>query len=150
MSWQINTVKYDANREITNIYENLQIVWSQFCTNLLLFIYIRSTSNISLFIGIQICCQWIQTNSYLVTFSYSQYLIEHSMSDPEGRKTTICRYLNWTTKTLTFWPFVWLFAVWGIGMAPIDFSFLFLLSIFGFAQFWIKIVNIHHRYWKKK
>ena len=30
MYLQINTVKYDADWEITNTYENLQIVWSQF------------------------------------------------------------------------------------------------------------------------
>ncbi len=29
MYLQINTVRYDADREITNIYENLKIVWSQ-------------------------------------------------------------------------------------------------------------------------
>jgi hypothetical protein len=73
-----------------NIYENLQIVWSQFCTDFLLFIYIRSTSNIYLFIGIQIRCQQIQTNSYSVTFGYSQYLVQHSKV---GRKTTIRCYL---------------------------------------------------------
>ncbi len=32
-------------------------------------------------------------NSYLVTFGYSQYLVQHSMNNPEGRKTTIRRYL---------------------------------------------------------
>ncbi len=37
---QINTVKYDADWEIMNIYENLQIVWSQFFTDILLFVYI--------------------------------------------------------------------------------------------------------------
>ncbi len=30
-------VKYNADQEITNIYENLQIVWSQFFTDMLLF-----------------------------------------------------------------------------------------------------------------
>ncbi len=30
-------VKYDANREIMNTYENLQIVWSQFFTNKVIF-----------------------------------------------------------------------------------------------------------------
>ena len=34
------TVKYDADWEITNIYENLQIVWSQFIADMLLFVYI--------------------------------------------------------------------------------------------------------------
>jgi hypothetical protein len=45
-------VKYDANREITNTYENLQIVRSQFFTDKLIFIYIRSNSNTYWFIGI--------------------------------------------------------------------------------------------------
>ena len=91
---QINTVKYDVDREITNIYENLQIVWSHFFTDIVLFINIRSTSNIYCFIGIRIRCQRIQTNSYSVTFGYSQYLVQHSMNDPEGRKTTTHRYLH--------------------------------------------------------
>ncbi len=93
MFLQINMVKYDADWEITNIYENLQIVWSQFFTDILLFIYIRSTSNIYWFISIQIFCEWIQTNSYLVTFDYLQYLVQHSMNNPEGKKTSICCYL---------------------------------------------------------
>ncbi len=54
MYLQINKVKYDADREIMNIYENLQIVRSQFFTNMLLFVYIQSASNIYWFIGIQI------------------------------------------------------------------------------------------------
>ncbi len=70
MYLQINTVKYDADREIMNIYENLQIVWAQFFTDKLLFVYIQSTSNIYWLIGIWIHCQWIQTNTYLVTFDY--------------------------------------------------------------------------------
>jgi hypothetical protein len=36
-----------------NIYENLQIVRSQFFTDMLLFVYIQSTSNFYWFIGIQ-------------------------------------------------------------------------------------------------
>ena len=68
MYLQIKMVKYDADREITNIYHNLQIVGSQFVTDMLLFISIRSTSNIYWFIGIRIRCQRIQTNSYSVTF----------------------------------------------------------------------------------
>jgi hypothetical protein len=47
---QINTVKYDGDQEIMNIYEKLQIVPSQFFTNMLLFIYIRSTLNIGLLV----------------------------------------------------------------------------------------------------
>jgi hypothetical protein len=53
-------VKYDADQEITNIYENLQIVQSHFFTDMLLFVNIPSTLNIYWFIGIQICCQRIQ------------------------------------------------------------------------------------------
>ncbi len=86
MYLQINTVKYDTDREITKIYKNLRIVWSQFCTDRLLFFYIRSTSNIYGFIGIQIRCQLILMNSYSVTFGYSQYLVQHSMNDTEGNK----------------------------------------------------------------
>jgi hypothetical protein len=37
---QINIVKYDADWEIMNAYENLQIVWSQLFTDNLIFIYI--------------------------------------------------------------------------------------------------------------
>jgi hypothetical protein len=44
---QINTVKYDVDREITINYTNLQIVLSQFYTLLLIFIYIKS--NLKLF-----------------------------------------------------------------------------------------------------
>ena len=54
-----------------NIYENLQIVQSQFFTDKLIFVYIQSNLNISWFIGIQIHCQQIQMNSYSVTFDYS-------------------------------------------------------------------------------
>ncbi len=93
MYLQINTVKYNTDREITNIYENLWIVWSQFCTDRLLFLYTRSTLNIYWFIGIKICCQRILMNSYSVTFGYSQYLVQHLMNDTKGKKTTICRYL---------------------------------------------------------
>ncbi len=67
---QINMVKYNANWEITNTYENLQIVWSQFFTDKLKFIYIWSNSNIYWFIGIQIWCQQTQMKSYSVTFDY--------------------------------------------------------------------------------
>ncbi len=58
------TNKYNPNWEITNTYENLQIVWSQFFTNKLIFTYIQSNLNIYWFIGIQICSQQIQTKSY--------------------------------------------------------------------------------------
>ncbi len=33
-------------------------------------------------------------NSYSVTFDYSQYLVQHLMNDPEGKKTTICYCLE--------------------------------------------------------
>jgi hypothetical protein len=49
---QINTVKYDTDREIMNT--NLQIVLTQFFTDKLIFIYIRYNSNIYGFISIQI------------------------------------------------------------------------------------------------
>ena len=41
MYLQINMVKYDVDQEITNIYENLQIVQSHFFTDMLLFVNIR-------------------------------------------------------------------------------------------------------------
>jgi hypothetical protein len=47
-------VKYDADREIMNNYENFQIVQCQFFTDKLIFIYIWSNSNIYWFFGIQI------------------------------------------------------------------------------------------------
>jgi hypothetical protein len=134
---QINTVKYDANREIMNICKNLQIVWSLFCTDLQLFVYIRSTSNIYLFIGIQICCKQIQTNSHSVTFGYSQYLVQHLMNDPKGRKTTIHCYLPaaevWDNGNKTFYEFV----VFGLisklrsaseTSASIDYQFFLILN----------------------
>jgi hypothetical protein len=72
-----------------NIFENLQLVRSLFFTNMLLFIYIWSTLNIYWIIGIQICCQQIQMNSYSVTFDYSQYWVQHLMNNPKSKKTTI-------------------------------------------------------------
>jgi hypothetical protein len=57
MYLQINMVKHNGDREIMNIYENLQIAQSYFFTDMLLFVNIRSTSNIYWFIGIQIHCQ---------------------------------------------------------------------------------------------
>ncbi len=68
---QINMVKYNDNQEITNTYEKLQIVESQFFTDRQYLNYIWSNSNIYWFIGIWIHCQRIQTNSYLGTFDYS-------------------------------------------------------------------------------
>jgi hypothetical protein len=52
-------VKYDADQVIINIYEYLQIVWYQFFTNMQLFVYIRSNSNIYWFIN-----SWIHVNEY--------------------------------------------------------------------------------------
>ncbi len=54
MYLQINTVKYDTDREIMNTYENLQIVQSQFFTDKLIFVYIQYNSNIYWFIRIRI------------------------------------------------------------------------------------------------
>jgi hypothetical protein len=64
-------VKYDANWEIKNTYENLQIVRSLFFTDKLMFIYIRSDLNIYWFIGIQIWWKRTQAKSYSITFDYS-------------------------------------------------------------------------------
>ncbi len=47
-------VKYNTDREIMNTYENLQIVWTQFFTDKLIFVYIQYNSNIYGFIGIWI------------------------------------------------------------------------------------------------
>jgi hypothetical protein len=81
---QVNMVKYDADQEITNTYENLQIVQSQFFADKLLFISIWSNSNIYWFIGIRICCQQIQIKSFSVTLDYSYYSVSYSMSNNEG------------------------------------------------------------------
>ncbi len=75
--------KYNADQEIMNIYENLQIVWSQFFTDMLLFIYIRSPG-IYWFIGIRIFCQEIPTNTYSVTFDYWKYSVSYLMSNNKG------------------------------------------------------------------
>ena len=87
-------VKYYADWEITNNYENLQMVWSQFFTDKLLFIYIWSNLNIYWFISIQIWCKWTQMKSYSVTFNYSLYLVRYSMNKPKGKKNTIRCYLH--------------------------------------------------------
>ncbi len=58
MYLQINMVKYDTDREITNTYENLQIVPTQFFTDKLIFLYIWYNSNIYWFIGIRIRLVW--------------------------------------------------------------------------------------------
>ncbi len=54
MYLQINMVKYNAEQEIMNTYENVQIVWYQFFTDKQIFDYIKSISNIYLFPSIQI------------------------------------------------------------------------------------------------
>ncbi len=84
MCLQINTVKYNASREIMNTYENLQIIQSQFFTDKLIFIYIWSNLNIYWFVSVRIQFQLIQMKSYSVTFHYLQYLVTYSMSDNEG------------------------------------------------------------------
>ncbi len=43
-----------------------------------------SNLNIYWFIGIQICCQRLPTNSYSVTFNYSYYSVGYLMSDNKG------------------------------------------------------------------
>jgi hypothetical protein len=54
----INMVKYNADWEIMITYENLQIVWSQLFTDMLIFVYIWSNLNIFWFIGIRIWLVW--------------------------------------------------------------------------------------------
>ncbi len=73
MYLQINTVKYDADQEITNVYENLQIIQSQFFTDMLLFVYIRSTSNIYWFIYLYLDLLPMNTNEKL--FGYFQLFV---------------------------------------------------------------------------
>ncbi len=67
---QIYLIKYDPNQEITNTYENLQIFQSQFFTEKLIFVYIRSNSNIYWFIGIQIHSNSLLTNKNEGLFAY--------------------------------------------------------------------------------
>jgi hypothetical protein len=47
-------VKYYVDWEIMLTYKNLQIVWSQYFTDLIIFVYIQSNSKIFWFISIQI------------------------------------------------------------------------------------------------
>jgi hypothetical protein len=54
MYLQINMVKYNAEQEIMNTYENVQIVWSQFFTDKQIFDYIKSIWNIYWFPSNQI------------------------------------------------------------------------------------------------
>ncbi len=58
-------VKYNANQEIMNTYENLQIVRSQFFTHKLIFVYIQSNSNIYWSNSIQICCHKYKQKAYI-------------------------------------------------------------------------------------
>jgi hypothetical protein len=55
---QINTLKYNVDQEITITYENLQIVWFQFFTDLLILIYIWSNMKIFWLIDIYIQFVW--------------------------------------------------------------------------------------------
>ncbi len=70
MYLQINTSKYDADQEIMNIYENLQIVWSQFFTDMLLFVNILSTSNIYQW--------WLHTNALSKAMMHGDSYLELS------------------------------------------------------------------------
>jgi len=54
--------------EKLQIFTRIYRVWSHFFTDMLLLVNIWSSSNIYWFIGIQICCQQIQMNSYSFTF----------------------------------------------------------------------------------
>jgi hypothetical protein len=70
-------VKYDNDREITNIYENLQIVQSQFYSDKLIFVYIWSNSNVYWFISIWIQLVQYMANRYLVLLKFSVNLNSH-------------------------------------------------------------------------
>ncbi len=54
----MNMVKHHADQEIMHTYANLQIVWSQFSTNKLIFIHILSNLNIYWLISIRIQLVW--------------------------------------------------------------------------------------------
>ncbi len=72
------------------IYKQFDPKFSPICY----YLFIFGLLQISIwFPSIQICCQQIQTKSYSVTSGYSQYFVQHSFNDPEGKKTTICCYL---------------------------------------------------------
>jgi hypothetical protein len=68
-------------QDYITLFFTFVIYKSQFFTDMPLFVYIWSTSNIYWFISIRICCQQIQTNSYLDTFDYLYYSVSYSMSD---------------------------------------------------------------------
>ncbi len=69
MCLQINTVKYDANQEIMNTFKNLQIIQSQFLTDNLIFVYIRSDLNIYQHLDL------MPTNTSEELFSYIQLFL---------------------------------------------------------------------------
>jgi hypothetical protein len=64
---------------------------------MLLFIHIWSTSNIYWFIGLFVANEYkrIAIQSLLTIHN----LVQHSMNDPEGKKTTICSYLPVSCRT---------------------------------------------------
>jgi hypothetical protein len=67
-----------------NTSKNLQIVWSQFFINKLIFVNIWVKLNIYWFIRIRINCQRIQMNSFLVTFDYLLYLVSYLIINNKG------------------------------------------------------------------
>ena len=85
MYLQINMVKYNADREITNTYENLQIVWSQFFTDKLIFIYFQFNSNFYWFISIRIWLVRWMANRYSVLLKFLVYLNSHSVFKFKGK-----------------------------------------------------------------
>jgi len=105
---QINTVKYNVDREITNIYDNLQIVRSHFFTDIVLFVNIRSTSNIYWFIGIH---KWItirslsniHNNRSCIRWAKPKVIFNYSMLPTNN----YCHFTNcavpFAKKSVTFW-----------------------------------------------
>ncbi len=109
MYLQINTVKYDTDWEITNTYENLQIVWSQFFTDKLIFIYIRYNLNIYWFIGIGIRLVWYRANRYSVLLEFLENSNSHSILEFKGKKNLsqlpiLDQKINWFPGKPTIFP----------------------------------------------
>jgi hypothetical protein len=120
---QINMVKYNADWEITIIYENVQIVWSHFFTDLLLFVYIRSTSNIYWFIGIVLFI-FKRDDGCLGTFKLSSSVIMFT-----SNRTTSVQFWFWLWTTLEPRLYCQLYRCWQRQTLRSPTDFLRLLDI---------------------
>ncbi len=91
----VHMVKYDVDQEIMVTYENLWIAWSQFLTNLLIFIYILSDVKIFLVYQYSDLTCSINRNRYLVPIKYLINLNSHLNFEFKGnRKFTAVTYLG--------------------------------------------------------